>query len=95
MKTINYKGKGEHSVNELELIIGEQAEELHLLKSQQKKTPINCIDFCLDEDEISDLVNDWISGFKNINARTKINLEFGFREGVYKIKEILISAKNH
>jgi hypothetical protein len=37
MKTINFKGKGEHSVNELELIIEQQAEELHLIKSGQKK----------------------------------------------------------
>ncbi len=36
MKAINYKGKGEHSVNQLELIIEQQAEELHLLKSGQK-----------------------------------------------------------
>ena len=41
MKTINYKGKGEHSVNELELIIEQQAEELHLLKSGQKQLPIH------------------------------------------------------
>jgi len=34
---INYKGKGEHSVNELELIIEQQAEELHWLKSGQKQ----------------------------------------------------------
>ena len=37
MKTINFKGKGEHSVNELELIIEQQAEELHLIKSGQKQ----------------------------------------------------------
>lgn len=41
MKTINYKGKGEHSVNELELIIEQQAEELHLIKSGQKQLPIH------------------------------------------------------
>ena len=41
MKTINYKGKGEHSVRELELIIEQQAEELHLLKSGQKQLPIH------------------------------------------------------
>ena len=35
MKTVNYKGKGEHSVRELELIIEQQAEELHLIKSEQ------------------------------------------------------------
>ena len=37
MKILNYRGKGEHSVNELEVIIGQQAEELHLLKSGQKQ----------------------------------------------------------
>jgi len=36
MKKGNYKGKGEHLVNELELIIEQQAEELHLIKSGQK-----------------------------------------------------------
>jgi len=41
MKNINYKGKGEHSVNELELIIEQQAEELHLLKSGQKQLSIH------------------------------------------------------
>lgn len=41
MKTINYKGKGEHSVRELELIIEQQAEEIHLLKSGQKQLPIH------------------------------------------------------
>ena len=40
MKTINYKGKGEHSVRELELIIEQQAEELHLYKSGQKQITI-------------------------------------------------------
>jgi len=41
MKNLNYKGKGEHSVNELELIIEQQAEELHLLKSGEKQLPIH------------------------------------------------------
>ena len=52
MKTINYKGKGEHSVNELELIIEQQAEELHLLKSGQKQLPIHDVVhsgfYCMD-----------------------------------------------
>jgi hypothetical protein len=43
MKTINYKGKGEHSVNELELIIEKQTKELHLLKSGQKQLPIHVV----------------------------------------------------
>ena len=37
MKKLNYKGKGEHSVNELELIINQQAEELHLLNIEKPK----------------------------------------------------------
>ena len=37
MDKLHYKGKGEHSVRELELIIEQQAEELHLLNSGQKQ----------------------------------------------------------
>lgn len=33
MKTIRYKGKGEHSVRELETIIEQQAEQIHLFNS--------------------------------------------------------------
>lgn len=51
MKTINYKGKGEHSVNELELIIEQQAEELHLLKSGQKQLPIHGVVVSLPTEE--------------------------------------------
>jgi len=40
MKTINYKGRGEHSVRELELIIEQQSEELHLIKSGQEQLRI-------------------------------------------------------
>ncbi len=32
---IRYKGKGEHSVNELEKIIEQREEELHLIRSNQ------------------------------------------------------------
>ena len=35
MEGIKYKGKGSHSVNELELIIEQLLEELHLIKSGQ------------------------------------------------------------
>jgi len=35
MKKINYKGKGEHCINELEKIIEQREEELHLIKSGQ------------------------------------------------------------
>ena len=33
MEYLRYKGKGEHSVNELEKIIEQREEELHLIKS--------------------------------------------------------------
>lgn len=49
MKTVNYKGKGEHSVRELELIIEQQAEELHLIKSGQKQLPIHGVVGCQRE----------------------------------------------
>lgn len=48
MKTINYKGKGEHSVNDLELIIEQQAEELHLIKSGQKPLIIDSVMPCFE-----------------------------------------------
>lgn len=38
-KYIRYKGKGEHSVNELEKIIEQREEELHLLRSGQVVLP--------------------------------------------------------
>jgi hypothetical protein len=54
MKTINYKGKGEHSVNELELIIEQQAEELHLFKSEQLPTDIEVGKMVSDLDNLAD-----------------------------------------
>lgn len=55
-----------------------------------KQLPIHGvgISFCFDDDEISDLVTDWIDGFKNISNHTKTNLAFGFQEGIYKLKEV-------
>jgi hypothetical protein len=40
MEQLKFKGKGEHSVNDLELIIEQQAEELHLIKSGQTEFSI-------------------------------------------------------
>lgn len=57
MKTINYKGKGEHSVNELELIIEQQAEELHLFKSGQKQLPIHGVVKSLPQDNFCQVCN--------------------------------------
>ena len=37
MEYIRYKGKGEHSVNELEKIIEQREEEIYQLKLQSKK----------------------------------------------------------
>lgn len=36
-KHIRYKGKGEHSINELEKIIEQREQELHLFRSGQKR----------------------------------------------------------
>jgi len=43
LKMIYYKGKGEHSVRELERIVEEQFEELHLIKSGQKQPETTAI----------------------------------------------------
>ena len=66
MKTINYKGRGEHSVNELELIISQQAEELHLLKSGQKQLPIHGVVVALPSKNSKEFKG-WLKseGYKN------------------------------
>jgi hypothetical protein len=46
---IQYKGKGEHSVHELEKIIEQREEELHLIKSGQIKVKDSSI---FDESDI-------------------------------------------
>ena len=43
MKKINYKGKGEHCINELEKIIEQREEELHLIKSGQVVLNLPCV----------------------------------------------------
>jgi hypothetical protein len=53
MDKLNYKGKGEHSVRELELIIEQQAEELHLLNSWQEQLNMHDVsksvcNYCLE-----------------------------------------------
>lgn len=40
MEAIRYKGKGEHSIDELESIIEQKMEELHLINSGQKQLRI-------------------------------------------------------
>ena len=78
MKTINYKGKGEHSVNELELIIEQQAEELHLLKSGQKQLTLygvvgrseqltDFVEYCDEEHGLFIPIPSWmIDGYNKI-----------------------------
>jgi hypothetical protein len=86
MKDINYKGKGEHSVNDLELIIEQQAEELHLIKSGQTEFSIpNNIEKAAREllealqgvvslyDEINPALLSGDIANKIINAREAIN----------------------
>jgi hypothetical protein len=64
MKTTNYKGKGEHSVNELELIIEKQAEELHLIRSGQKPLIIDSVIERLPIGEVIKLIdNEDFKGF--------------------------------
>tara|TARA_R110001632_G_scaffold171357_1_gene290576 strand:+ start:575 stop:805 length:231 start_codon:yes stop_codon:yes gene_type:complete len=59
MKTINFKGKGEHSVNELELIIEQQAEELHLIKSGQKQLILSGVSGMFSEEQMEEA---WTNG---------------------------------
>jgi len=67
MKTINYKGKGNHSVSELELIIEQQAEELHLFKSGQQAIDYAHSSLPLKENEETafDL---WLKNFKEVDG---------------------------
>jgi len=52
MNITNYRGKGEHSVNELELIIKQQAEELHLFNSGSKQFTLSVVeDGALNDDQ--------------------------------------------
>ena len=43
MEKIYYKGKGEHSVRQLETIIEQQLEEIHLFNSGQKEEVKKCV----------------------------------------------------
>ena len=81
----------EQLIDELILLGGENLILTSLNEKQAKQLDLYDvgISFCFDDDEISDLVTDWINGFKNITSRTKTNLEFGFQEGIYKMKEVL------
>lgn len=80
MKTINYKGKGEHSVKELELIIEQQSEELHLLKSGQ--IAINYTHCCTELPTIEDANSEMYkvsSNLKTDHKQTEVNYyESGF-----------------
>ena len=48
MKTIYYKGKGNHSVNDLEKIVEQQKEELNQIKSSQTNWKLVDSDFISD-----------------------------------------------
>ncbi|MFL1896766.1 hypothetical protein ACJRPK_13755 [Aquimarina sp. 2-A2] len=80
MKTINYKGKGNHSVNELELIIEQQAEELHLLRSGQKELPIHGVSVSLLDtiDQLIELYEERLTkANRNRNYIEAHNNQFG------------------
>lgn len=64
MEVIRYKGKGEHSVRELELIIEQKMEELYLINSGQKQLRIGGV--MRSDCELEKLVNEnreYILGF--------------------------------
>ena len=82
MKTINYKGKGEHSVNELELIIEQQAEELHLIESGQKQLATQGIS-CSASDVISKIKHLPESDFSE-DGQLKLLRVCGNALGLYK-----------
>lgn len=88
MKTINYKGKGEHSVNELELIIEQQAEELHLLKSGQKQLPIHGVVKSLpNKKEMNiELHEQFLEWRKTENGLCRKAFTLGFKQCYYWFK---------
>lgn len=74
---IQYKGKGEHSVNELEKIIEQREEELHLIKSGQINTKNSGI---FDESDIANrkMAMEWWNNLSSL-GKTQIcdtNTEF-------------------
>ena len=73
MKTINFKGKGEHSVNELELIIEQQAEELHLIKSGQKQLILSGVSH--RREQLIDFRNWWYGNRHSANAVTNDEID--------------------
>jgi hypothetical protein len=58
MDKLHYKGKGEHSVKGLELIIEQQVEELHLLNSRQKQLNMHDVVVSSLFDEKGKCIND-------------------------------------
>lgn len=83
MKTINYKGKGEHSVNELELIIEQQAEELHLFKSGQKAIDDvqSSLQLPTKKEAVFELENRLIDIKQHSSMASNIKMLLGYRIG--------------
>ena len=58
-----FKGRGEHSVNELEKIIEQREEELHLIHSATTEPKISVVDFLTDKGILKDGCTKWIAQF--------------------------------
>jgi chromosome segregation ATPase len=60
-KAVNhYKGKGEHSINQLELIVEQQKEELHKLKSNSQPLNLEIEQLTKERDELNKNINSLI-----------------------------------
>lgn len=79
MKRINYKSKGEHSVNELEKIIEQREEELHLIKSGQQALNIGGVS------NHRELLIDFADG---------INIHDGDRKKIGKLVDIYLKINS-
>tara|TARA_R110000822_G_scaffold161_5_gene777 strand:- start:148 stop:432 length:285 start_codon:yes stop_codon:yes gene_type:complete len=91
MKTINFKGKGEHSVNELELIVEQQAKELHLIRSGQEQliltNVVNCVYVVTERDNYGEKL--FIGVFSNKEKAIGYLAEGGLKESnIDEINEI-------
>lgn len=79
MYKLKYKGKGEHSVRQLELIIEQQAEELHLLNSGQKQLNMH------DVSNRRELLLDFLSEVNgNLITHPHLQMSTGFVEDYLK-----------
>ena len=73
MKTIYYKRKGNHSVNDLEKIVEQQKEELHQIKSGQTNWKLVDSDSLHNVSEQRELLCDFFKFFRD-NGEANIGM---------------------